>query len=132
MDERGFTLVEMLVAVTVLAIAMAAILAGMARYADNAARLRERTIALWVAHNRLTEIALQPTWPDLGRSDGEMHMAGRTWKWEVEVKKPKMPICAASTSASPHRRARAMPRACRPSSPTRGVNDVSASDANRR
>lgn len=85
--QRGFTLVEMLVAVAVLAIAMAAILAGMTRYADNTARLRERTVALWVAHNRLTEIVLQPAWPDVGKSDGEMQMAGRKWKWEVEVKK---------------------------------------------
>ena len=51
----GFTLIEMLVAVAVLAIAMAAILGGMARYADNAGHLRERTLGLWVAHNRLVE-----------------------------------------------------------------------------
>ncbi|MES0875117.1 type II secretion system minor pseudopilin GspI [Sinimarinibacterium thermocellulolyticum] len=87
MRQTGFTLLEMVAAVAVLAIAMAAILSGMARYADNAARLRERTIALWVAHNRLTEIELQPVWPDVGRSDGEMDLAGQTWKWEVEVKK---------------------------------------------
>jgi general secretion pathway protein I len=85
--QQGFTLIEMVAAVAVLAMAMAAILSGMARYADNAAHLRERTIALWVAHNRLTEIELQPVWPDVGRSDGEMDLAGRKWKWEVEVKK---------------------------------------------
>lgn len=85
--QRGFTLIEMVAAVAVLAMAMAAILSGMARYADNAAHLRERTIALWVAHNRLTEIELQPVWPDVGRSDGEMDLAGRKWKWEAEVKK---------------------------------------------
>ncbi len=85
--ERGFTLVEMLVAVAVLAIAMAAILSGMARYADNTAHLRERTFALWVAHNRLTEIELQQKWPDVGKSDGEMSMGGRNWRWKVEVKK---------------------------------------------
>lgn len=84
---RGFTLVEMLVAVAVLAIAMSAILAGMTRYADNTGRLRERTVALWVAHNRLTEIELQPVWPDVGKSDGDTQLAGRKWKWEAEVKK---------------------------------------------
>ena len=85
--SRGFTLIEMVVAVAVLAIAMAAILSGMARYADNAGRLRERTVALWVAHNRLTEMELEPGWPDVGKSDGDMKLAGQKWKWEAEVKK---------------------------------------------
>lgn len=84
---RGFTLIEMLAAVAVLAIAMAAIISGMARYADNAGYLRERSVALWVAHNRLSEIQLQKAWPDVGKSDGEMDMGGRTWAWEVEVQK---------------------------------------------
>ncbi|PPE73161.1 type II secretion system protein GspI [Solimonas fluminis] len=84
--SAGFTLLEMLVAVAVLAIAMGAIISGMARYADNAARLREKTVALWVAHNRLTELSLQRAWPDIGKSDGEVEMAGVKWKWEVEVK----------------------------------------------
>jgi len=84
---RGFTLIEMLAAVAVLAIAMAAILSGMARYADNAAVLRERSYGLWVAHNRLTEIALERAWPDVGKSDGEAEMGGIEWKWLVEVKK---------------------------------------------
>lgn len=84
---RGFTLIEMIAAVAVLATAMAAILSGMARYADNAGHLRDRTFAIWIAHNRLTEIELDPTWPDVGRSDGEMEMAGLEWQWEVEVQK---------------------------------------------
>lgn len=84
---RGFTLIEMLAAVAVLATAMAAILSGMARYADNAGHMRERSIAVWVAHNRLTELDLQRSWPDVGKSDGEMEMAGVTWKWELEVQK---------------------------------------------
>jgi general secretion pathway protein I len=90
-DQCGFTLVEMLAAVAVLAIAMAAILSGMARYADNTAHLRERTMGIWVAHNRLTEIELQPQWPDVGKSDGDMQMAGRLWRWEVEVQKTEDP-----------------------------------------
>ncbi len=84
--SSGFTLLEMLVAVAVLAIAMGAILSGMARYADNAGRLREKTVALWVAHNRLTELSVQLAWPDIGKSDGEVEMAGAKWKWEVEIK----------------------------------------------
>jgi len=86
-EALGFTLIEMIVAVAVLATAMAAILAGMARYADNAGHLRDRSFAIWVAHNRMTEIELAPVWPDVGKSDGEMEMAGLDWKWHVEVQK---------------------------------------------
>ena len=81
----GFTLIEIIVAVAVLAVAMGAIITGMARYAGNAAVLREKTVALWVAHNRLTEIGLQRGWPDLGKSDGEVEMAGIEWRWDVTV-----------------------------------------------
>jgi general secretion pathway protein I len=84
---RGFTLVEMLVAVAVLAIALAAILSGMARYASNAGYLREKSVALWVAHNRLAQFELQAAWPDVGKSDGDVEMAGAKWKWIAEVKK---------------------------------------------
>lgn len=89
--QQGFTLIEMLAAVAILAIAMAAVISGLARYVDNTAYLREKTIALWVAHNRLTEIDLQPAWPDIGKSDGELPMAGRDWKWKVEVKATEDP-----------------------------------------
>lgn len=83
----GFTLIEVLAAVAVLAIAMAALISGMARYADSAGYLREKTVALAIAHNRLTEIELEPGWPSEGNSDGEVEMAGAKWKWRVEVKK---------------------------------------------
>ncbi|MGH8445805.1 MAG: type II secretion system minor pseudopilin GspI [Solimonas sp.] len=83
---RGFTLVEMLVAVAIVAIAMGAIIAGMARYADNVGYLRQKTLAVWVAHNRLAELELQRSWPDVGKSDGNVDMAGAKWKWQAEVK----------------------------------------------
>ena len=85
--QGAFTLVEILVAVTIIAVALGAIVRGMAMYTHNASYLRQRTIAIWVAHNRLTEIELAPTWPDEGRSDGDAEMAGFKWRWFVEVKK---------------------------------------------
>lgn len=85
LTPHGFTLIEILVAVTVLAVAMGAIISGMARFAANAGYLREKTVALWVAHNRLTEIELEPSWPSVGKSDGDAEMAGIEWRWFVEV-----------------------------------------------
>lgn len=89
--QRGFTLIEMLAAVAVVAIAMGAIIAGMARYVDNAAYLRQKTIALWVAHNRLAELEMQRAWPDTGKSSGESEMGGTSWRWEVEVQTTQDP-----------------------------------------
>ena len=85
MRRRGFTLIEVLIALAVLAVAMGALITGMARYADNAGYLQEKTVALWVAHNRLAEIDLLPAWPAVGKSDGEVQMAGVKWRWFAAV-----------------------------------------------
>lgn len=89
--SAGFTLLEVLVAVTVLAIALGAIISGMARHADQAGYLRQKTVGLWVAHNRMTEITLQAEWPDTGKSDGDMEMAGAKWKWIAHVQATEDP-----------------------------------------
>src|SRR3546814_2307546 len=44
-------------------------------------------ISVWVAHNRLTELELQKTWPDVGKTNGEIEMAGATWKWTLDIQK---------------------------------------------
>jgi general secretion pathway protein I len=82
----GFTLLEVLVAVAILALAMAAIISAGTEAAANAGALREKTLALWVAHNRLTEIELQPNWPDVGDSNDDVDMGGIRWRWKVHVK----------------------------------------------
>ena len=87
----GFTLIEMIAAVAVVAIALGAIIAGMARFADNAGHLRQRTIALWVAHNALTELEMQRAWPDVGERSGDAEMAGAVWNWKILVQKTDDP-----------------------------------------
>ncbi len=87
----GFTLIEILVALAVLAIAMSAVIAATGRYADNAAYLREKTLATWVARNRLGEFLLAPTWPDTGHSDGDTRMGHRRWWWRAQVSQTQDP-----------------------------------------
>ncbi|GAC1624847.1 MAG: hypothetical protein NVS9B10_11240 [Nevskia sp.] len=82
---RGFTLLEMLVAVAVLAIALAAIISNGARYASGAASLHDKTVALIVARNRMTEIELQPSFPTVGKSDDTVKMGDVEWVWRAEV-----------------------------------------------
>jgi general secretion pathway protein I len=83
--SRGFTLLEVLVAVAVLALALTAIISGGGNAARAAALMRDKTVALWVAHNRLTEIDLQTTWPQLGSSSDDVRMAGQEWTWRASV-----------------------------------------------
>jgi len=84
--HAGFTLMEMLVAVGVLAIALGAIIGNAARYADSAAGLRDKSIALFVARNRMAELELSTTWPATGRSNEDVEMGGIKWVWRTEVK----------------------------------------------
>ncbi len=85
--QRGFTLLEVLAAVAVLALALGATITGASQYTANATYLRDKALASWVARNKLVELHLMPSWPDVGKSDGTEEMAGREWTWRQVVQK---------------------------------------------
>lgn len=82
---KGFTLVEVLVALAIVTIGMAALLSALGSSADSASYQRDKTLAEWVALNRIEEVRLALQRPKKGKSDGEMEMAGEKWKWAQEV-----------------------------------------------
>jgi len=83
--KNGFTLVEVLVALAVLTIALAAVMRGLSQSIDTSASLRDRTIVLWVAQNRLTTHQIQRDFPAMDTTDGKTEMAGREWQWQEQV-----------------------------------------------
>lgn len=89
--SEGFTLLEVLVAVSIVGIAMGALIAGFGRYADQAGYLRQRTLATWVAHNRMNQLMLEPGWPSTGSNDDKMEMAGVEWPYRIEVRTTEDP-----------------------------------------
>jgi len=84
-SDRGFTLVEVLVALAVLAIALVAVLRTMGQAVDTTIALRERNVALWVAQNRLTEHQIRRNWPSPDTKEGEAEIGGEQWFWREQV-----------------------------------------------
>lgn len=82
---KGFTLLEVLVALAVLAIAMGALIKVSASNASNAAYLKEKTFAHWVAINKANELRVADTWPSVGSSKGTMFMGEQEWRWQITV-----------------------------------------------
>jgi general secretion pathway protein I len=83
--NNGFTLLEILIALAVLAIALAAVLKTSQQQIENLGYLRDQTIAHWVASNVLNEIQLREQWLPIGKTQGKMQMAARNWFWTVQV-----------------------------------------------
>ena len=91
MSVRGFTLIEVLVALVIVTVGMSAVLATLTSSADTTAYLRDKTFAEWVALNRIAELRLQVQRPATGKSTGDLELAGRKWRWEQEVTKLDIP-----------------------------------------
>ncbi|MEQ6340861.1 MAG: type II secretion system minor pseudopilin GspI [Gammaproteobacteria bacterium] len=83
--QRGFTLIEVLVALAVLAISLAAVINGISANVSNAAHLRDRTLAHWVAMNKVAEVQTGGIFPDTGVTKGEAMLAERAWYWSMTV-----------------------------------------------
>lgn len=83
--QRGFTLIEVLVALAILAVALAAASRASAMMADSSSGLRERLLAGWVAQNRLAELQARRAWPGVGTREGEAEQAGMKLIWHETV-----------------------------------------------
>jgi general secretion pathway protein I len=80
---RGFTLVEVLVALMVVAIGLAALMVAVSGTARSSAYLRDKTLAQWIALNRITEVRLNVTKFGQNTDKGELVFAGRTWHYDT-------------------------------------------------
>lgn len=86
--SKGFTLIEVVVALVIVAVALPALLTLVSRQSDNTFRLRERTLAEWVAHDQLQTYRInhQLTGRVLdGRQTGATEFAGISWYWVAEA-----------------------------------------------
>jgi general secretion pathway protein I len=85
MRARGFTLIEVLVALAIVAIGMSAVLEAVGSSAETASYLRDKTLAEWIALDQLAQARLAARPPAKGSSDGELDYAGGHWRWHQEV-----------------------------------------------
>lgn len=80
---RGFTLVEVLVAVAVVAISLSAGLKAAGALTDNAQRLTDVVNAQWCADNALTNLKLARQFPSVGDTDFECNQLGRDYRGQL-------------------------------------------------
>jgi len=88
---RGFTLIEVLVALLVLALSMSAITQSIGNSVVSYQRLKEATLSQWVAMNVVAEVQLRPTLTAPGNEDGSEELGGKEWFWKVKVEKTDDP-----------------------------------------
>lgn len=87
----GFTLVEVLVAVAILAIGLAALFGQISQSVFTARYLRDSTLAQWVAVDRITELRLENRFPDIDETDGEIDMASQSWRYTLIISETLWP-----------------------------------------
>jgi general secretion pathway protein I len=83
--QPGFTLIEVMVALVIVSLALAAVAASMGQMIDTANTMRERTFASWIAQNKIAEMRLAGVIPEVGESNGEVDFANTSWEWTAEV-----------------------------------------------
>ena len=84
-NSRGFTLLEIMVALAVLALAMGALVKTSSDYTSNQTYLRDRTMTAWVARNVLVQHQLENQWPRVGERKGTLEMGWQEWEWLAKI-----------------------------------------------
>ncbi len=83
--QQGMTLLEVMLALVILATSGIAVMKAASEALNNQSYLQDKTVALWVASNQLTEIKLKDEWPRESWKRGESEMAGTTWYWRYQT-----------------------------------------------
>ena len=91
MKQRGFTLLEVVIAGAIVAIAVVSVVQAAGTYTKNIAYMRDKVLAQWVANNVMTQYLLEKTKPRKGSEEGREDMAGREWNWQRELAETPTP-----------------------------------------
>jgi len=83
--RRGFTLIEVLAALVIVALGMLGVIEAVTQTARNGTYLRDKTLAHWIAMNLITEQRLQSSPPEVTKSSDEVEFAGQRWRWTMVV-----------------------------------------------
>lgn len=83
--QRGFTLVEILVALAIVAVALSAGMRALAQATDGSTLLKQRTLALWIAQNRLALMQLAVPAPAIAIDQGVADEAGSRFAWRQTI-----------------------------------------------
>ena len=85
--HAGFTLIEVLIALAILAIALTAAMRAASVATDSANETKLRTLATWIAQNRIAEInaSTTTTLPGAGESNGRQTMANIEFEWKQRI-----------------------------------------------
>ena len=82
---RGFTLLEAMVALVIVALGMMAVNGQLNRYVVAASFVEEKTLASWIGTNEITALSVGPTWPPVGTHDEDVDFAQRKWRCHIVV-----------------------------------------------
>ncbi len=82
---NAFTLVEVMVALAIIALSLTAIAAKMSRMIDTSNSMRERTYASWIAQNKITELRLANVLPEVSTTSGDIDYANSNWRWRAVI-----------------------------------------------
>lgn len=81
----GFTLIEVMVALAIAALALGAVAAAVSQMADRAVAMQDRIYSSWIAQNLIAEMRLTNELPEVDETTGELEYAGLEWAWRSVV-----------------------------------------------
>ena len=82
---RGFTLLEVMIALLVITLGMAAVINTTSESGWKSAQLRHKTIATWVAQNQITKYRANRIWGNANSQSGKVEMANIDWAWRMKI-----------------------------------------------
>ena len=83
--SSGFTLIEVMVAMAIAALGLAAVIASVSQMVDAGSAMRLKTYASWIAQNKIVELRLTNVTPDVSETSGEIDYADREWSWRATI-----------------------------------------------
>ena len=90
-NTRGFTLIEVLVALLIVAVTLGAGIKAAGALTNNAARLEEVGMAQWCADNELVELKLSHQFPGIGDKEFSCNQLGRSFKGQLLIRSTPNP-----------------------------------------